>query len=553
MKSGAATKLFLIILILLICIYKGWSQEISSVTFADEESLYQLLLDGEISYYEYRKLLELSEISIDSSNFYLWDEIPNQTSFLKNKAKFKSSLDNEQQRIFLPETKVDAKEARFKGMFNLRNSFYLKEDSKSKQSYKYKIEYGKISFRLNHRKEYSGRNRILNRSLSYQTKRSKIVLGNFYHRFGLGLSFGYRGKLLDYSDQFDSESMLFPDYGGWNGISIYQKLSSSYTLNLISSYNRGEEFVQNSSGLMLSKKIGKDEIAIITIYNRLRNRESGGAIDLLNLSLFAGKKYSEGYISAELNRQELDNSGFGAFIVEGRHSFQESDIRYSLWSYSDSFIDISSGSKSATLYHSTDIDEIDFSYTSRRLNQNGGILKTVLPLFNNSRLSTAVLYGSFSKDTLTMQYSNILEYKLSRSIKLNLSHFYKLNRKFKESVTEPNDKTSNKIRSEIYIDSDQIHLRSYIQHNNSPTDDIYFSFLTNIRYKGERGNSVEFWLNLKKIKKNLAYLEQYYTFLLYRFSVVKDVAGQIKCGHSYDRYREDRHQTVISLELLTLL
>lgn len=76
------------------------AQELSTVVFPSEDEILEALRAGEIDYYQYQILMELSQYGIDADDLYLLDEIPN-LWHIGDVRGDTVSLESEQQAMFV--------------------------------------------------------------------------------------------------------------------------------------------------------------------------------------------------------------------------------------------------------------------------------------------------------------------------------------------------------------------------------------------------------------------------------------------------------------------
>jgi len=201
------------------------TQELSTDIFPSEDEIYQALVSGDITYRQYLILAELAADGIDSSNAHLLDQIPNLSFFDLSADSIRSALEQQQLTAFTPDPEPPRASGRIGGSLSHRFNQYLEETGNSGYRTRLCLDYGKqIRLDLRLRREYSGYERVTGRTLTQKSSvglMRKVTIGSYSQRIGMGTIFGYRGKLLSLSRNIDSESWLFPDFGGHNGIAIH--------------------------------------------------------------------------------------------------------------------------------------------------------------------------------------------------------------------------------------------------------------------------------------------------------------------------------------------
>ena len=119
------------------------------------------------------------------------------------------------------------------------------------------------SFRIH--REYGKSERLVSRRVRYESQQGvlrELSLGSFTTRFGLGTVLGYRGKLLDLSEKLSGENLLYPDQGGFNGISARMRVSA-FHIQAVGSYKRDSLHSTATVGGMIGWGSGNFRPAVI--------------------------------------------------------------------------------------------------------------------------------------------------------------------------------------------------------------------------------------------------------------------------------------------------
>lgn len=542
----------LTIVILIIWAGIACGQGVSSDLYNSDEELYQAWLLGDVSYSEFIIIKEILATGIDSTNIHLLDHIPNLSYFLKQKNSLQTKLENEQEQILLsPKT--------------YRSKYYAKVDYKYYQKLKkedtsryhiltqininnnlqavYKIE-----------REYSGYERIIYRSIRYRNKNgllNEILLGNFSKRLGLGTVAGYRRKFLNLSREINDESLLFPDYGGSNGLYFKIAPNKKFKIQSILSFSRDDTHKVFSSASMVSIEINKIDLGFLAGMNKIINRDNKAAIDDMKFAVYSKYKYSGGYNSVEATIQTGDKSGFGGIVSEGRHHFNNADIRYSLWTYSDNFLDLSSGSKAGNISHSDSLEEIDLSISTSRTGVEGGLFKTIIELSPNYEMVSSLIYSGIDNDNYNIQYLAGLIRAINNKLSIRLDHIYKTKKRLKDQKeSETND---HKTRLESRFSSGNLSIRSYIGYQIKTGEKDYLSLFMRLRNTNTRFGSLELWSNLSRIDVKNYVIDNWYSFIRIHQQLLPNFSTGIKLSHSYNRSSSDHHSTAVILEATALL
>ena len=452
------------------------SQELSTEIFPSEDEIYQALRSGEITYRQYLILQEIAAYGLDSSTIHLLDEIPNLTFFAKDSNSMATSLETEQQTPFMADQKKSVRTRQINGAITHRYYRFAEEDGRSKYGTSARVNLGdNVVADIKLRREYSGRERIISRTVKYRSKRGilrELLVGNFSKRLGMGSVIGYRGKLFSYSSTLDSESLLFPDNGGFNGVSAHLS-NNGWQVHVLGSVNRSDDYRLTTTGGMIQQDALPLKPSLLFAANRLRNRATGKAITDIKYGLNGRYEYNGGYSGFEVSGQEGERSSFGAFITEGRHRFNKAEIKYAGWTYGDNYIDLSGGSKAGGLSHKDRLESVEFEYTTKRAGQSGGLVKTIIQLNRGMELAKSVLYASFNSDTTDIQWLAEITKKLDR-LSLGLSFLSRTKDRTGQSSTKRQTKLVAKFKTQ------KLYFKTHVGYNTSLAERDFISTLIGI-------------------------------------------------------------------------
>ena len=523
----------------------GAAQELSTFVYPSEDELEEAFYRGEIDFIQLVTLQELIRSGIDSTELYLFDEIPNLSYFFDIGLLKISDLSAEQAEPFLDKA-TDAKLIKGKIIHNY--STRLEEDGDSR--YRTRGEIGwqerlKAAFRLH--REYSGVERFVYRRLELSPQKSplkRIVLGNYSTRLGLGTVMGYRGKLLDFSNEISGESFLYPDYGGYNGLQLELKSGKSEG-ELVFSHIRDAS--HSLKTLAASFELGYKQMkptAIMAVTN-LRNRVTGSSITDFKYGLNLESKYKNGYNRVELSAQSGEINSFGAFITEGKHLFNQHEIGYAGWRYDDNYLDLTGGSKAASIRRSVDIEEVDFSYSDKRGGQAGGLLKTTIGLADNLELINSFIYAQRDHDNFNFEVLSAIEKKLKSNLLLRLDHVSRIKHRL-ESAQETED-IFRRSRIELRLINPMLYVRTFLAYQSKTDKDDYISLFASTKYKTERIGELSLWLNLGEINHNQGRIDYWYGYIENKSELIENVRTVAKFTHSYRRGESDEHISTVSV------
>lgn len=494
-------------------------------------------------------LIEIKDAGLDSTNIHLLDEIPNLSYFPGINSSLNSQLHNEQKNSFINNTPKKAM-SNITGSLSYKYYQFIEENPDTKYNNTLKLNYNNIFFSdLKLRREFSGRERITYRNLKYINNKSiikNISIGNFTKRLGLGTIFGHRGKLLSFSRDINNESLLFPDYGGYNGMYGLAEYNN-FRMQTLFSHNRDENISLTSYGIMLTNYTASFQPGLILGVNKIKNRDSKNIVNDIKIGMNYSYKYKGGSNSFEAAYQGGDNKNLAAIVTEGRHRFKDAVIKYAGWAYHDNLIDISAGSKSLYLSSRDTLDQIDYTYSNKRAGQKGMLLKTIIALNTNSKFTNSLLYGRKNRDSLEVQWLTIFTQKISRQLLLSvtyLSKYKKLNK-----INSPGDNIKRQTKIEMRYRTNKIYWRNYIGYYTQSAKKDYLSIFSNIKYEKSDSAIIELWLNVGKIDLKNWLLDYWYGFIRNELKLATNIKTAVKLSHTYNRNSDMKNRTLLSFEL----
>ncbi len=521
------------------------AQELSTFVYPSEDELEEAFYNGEIDFIQLVTLQDLIQFGIDSTELYLLDEIPNLSYFLELELLKKSELNAEQVELYLPKpTGPDS----FKGKISHNYSTRLKEDGDIRYRTSGNIIFGndlKAAFRLH--REYSGIERIAFRRLEFYPRKGPtrlIVLGNYTTRLGLGTVMGYRGKLLDFSDEINSESLLYPDYGGYNGAQF--KFNGGQTKGEVdfSQVRDSSHSIRTFGG---SFAVGNKYLnpMVMASMTNLRNRVTDSSITEFKYGANLETRYKGGYNQIEISGQSGEENSFGAFVTEGKHAIGRHEIKYAGWFYDDDYLDLTGGSKAASIRETIEIEEVDFDYSDKRRGQEGGLLKSSVVLSDNANLVNSVIYAQRDNDIYNFEVLLAIEKKVKSNLMFQLDHVSRIRHRL-VSAGETED-IFRRSRVEFRFINPKVYVRAYLAYQSKTGKDDYISFLVNTKYKSERIGELSLWFNLGEINHNQGRIDYWYGYFENKNELLSNVKTVAKFTHSYRRGESDKHISTISV------
>ncbi|MFH2036239.1 MAG: hypothetical protein ABIJ45_07550 [Candidatus Zixiibacteriota bacterium] len=502
--------------------------DLSLSVYPSEDELYEAFLLNEIDYSTYLKLVEIFQDGVDSTEIFLLKEMPNVEYFLESFIKDHSEYEIEQADALVSQ---DLPAKKITGFLRVNRKQIIKENGTS-QGYAFlKTKFGENWTFSGKISEYAdGHESVNNRAFTYKSangKISKAVIGNYNAEFGLGLLVGYHGRIFSADDESIGNTILFPEYGGYNGLYL-QGSSHRDEVRLILHYNQNDSLSVRIGAIDLAQKIGRWRFDFMVLTSALRNRELnteyratyfGGSIR------YKTKSFST---AAETMHSSESKTFLPAGIIETKYKNDNFNIGLTAWHYADDLIDFATGSRVGTLEKSIEIDSIDYKYSDNRINQNGILLKTRAIMENSTAFS-------FSFQTYGDQSTKILKNIISCEVPL--SNYSQLRFDFegynKKDGIE--DIYENKVRTGFRYKYNNLYYRGYLGYNDNRTGPDYISFFSRGSFKTVNYGKIEGWLNWAKIDPVNKTLDYFYGFIKESFDLGSTLEMSAKYSYRYSR------------------
>jgi len=524
-------------------------QQLKTAVYPGEDELLEALILNEISQEEYDLLVELFRHGIDSSNVYQLELIPNLSYFKTFYEEYQSFLEQPDKR---KSTLYQLPPDNYRGYVSFK--FYQKfnqVESRYRSNLMYEsANHWKVLIKLD--REYSGKERFVYRNFRYNPKNSFIkefIVGSNSYRAGLGTVFGYRGKLLNYSDEIDRESFSFPDYGGENGIFVAAGNSNAKAI-LQLSRNRDDnfDFVKLLSEFRFKKH--KSFPALIVSLTKIRNRESNMSQKDFKTALYKDFTFKNGYSRFELTRQSGIRSA-QAVVTENKFKINKSSFRFSAWFYGEDFLDLNSGSKSGKMTSQISIDLLDFSFSSRRNNQYGFLLKSSSHLSEKLSTGHSFLYSIKNTDSSNIEFLSAVSRKLNLKSTFKLDFLHK--RKIRNSLTSRDESITQKIRLEFRFKDEKSYLRIYTGYKKESGNSDYLIIFAQARKNVSSANKFEIWANLGEYNLDSKKIDYFYAYFQEHLRLFDRLETTTKFGYSYSRKRTIQDEFTISFTVKVLI
>ncbi len=360
------------------------------------------------------------------------------------------------------------------------------------------------------------------RSLKWQSaEKSKlsIVLGNYDLIWGAGLALGRRGRLLGRQNSLSFESLLTPDRGGFNGVSVAGVTSVTASRKIQwQAIGSGHRDITNRLGTLAL--MGKTTSGFLTVgvlwgRNSLRARDGSGEFvqDQYSLSLGAAKSKPL-WFNAEINTQVSKQSDAKVLTIaasaEWRYTSSAGNVRGAAWRYPRSYRNLTGGARSGILYESIEFEELEFSYRDRRINQTGGLLRSVTTLSSVSKVETGIEFSSQGRSGATRG-----DYILAYHRKIN-GHDLKLEAGGRTVTNSTSTLGSRwRLRAQLSSKPKMTSFRTAVTYHKETDKSPAIGVFARISRSFRTGSKLELWLNVSRYRFRESRIERFYSYLQY--------------------------------------
>jgi len=535
--------IFAIIVLFFIFRFYSHGRLLGADIYPSDEELYEAYLAGDLEYQDYLNLKDLFDGGIDSTEMYLLEEIPNINYFLKSYTKDYSESEQEQTQPFTDVSEIEYKE-KISGSFKWRRYQKLEENGDNENRFYLTSGFAPgWTFKARGTDEYDGRQTLSARSLIYKADQGtikKLIVGNYTARFGLGLTVGYRGRLLDKDDLSESELIAFPDYSGFNGVYIEGGERKQDVKGMVH-YDQNDTIRVQTVAVDLMREIGDFRIEGMVLGSLFKNRPLDADYKFYQFGTLFGYERDRFNGALELAFQK-DASAFPAAVFESRYRDEILDIKFSAWHYDDDYKNFFGGGRSGSIYRSIELDTIGLAFRDRRNNQRGFLMRTRTAFSESEEFNLSFsLYGSGSHDRCTEMLASF-EKILNPESRLRLFYEY-------ERSEEMNGiATGNKWRAEYRRASKKFYFRSYIGYRYNSDDKEYLSQFVRVRFSHAVFDNIEFWFNLSRLNMETGKIDYFYGYLKESVELMRDFMLGVKYHYRYSRDYSDKEDIGIMLE-----
>ncbi len=529
----------IMVAILILCAV-AYADDLNPEVYPSEDELYEAYLRGDLDYETYRNLVDLIETGLDSTNQYLLDELPGVSPM----PTVDSTGEGPERMAAFRQPGIRDQSDQWHGYLKARASRVLEDTDEYKSYYFLNSDIGtswNINAKLNRNER--GVYEWTRRSVEYNSNRGalkKFRLGSFNARFGSGLNLGYRGRLLSKGDEESDESVVYPDFSGFNGIYL-EGSSGRNPARWLLHLDQNDTHKFQMSAVSLSARHKRLSGELIGLGAILENRQTGREYKYIQAGTYVMYDAYDHKVSAEIAVQHYTQDFIGAALIEGLYDVEPVELQLSLWHYADDFLNLTGGGRSGQLYHTVTIDSLDFSLSDRRTGQDGFRLKSETELSDKIISTVAVSSYGFN------DYHKKTELYAALTGLVRNNYVLTLDYRFKRSYDYGDISSGNETRLEYKLKQNGVYLRTYIGYQTDDIHDYAMMFVRTSREVPSVG-VLELWCNLDKINLDSHQLDYMYVYVQERVPVRQFLHIIAKYSYRYSRSYTDRKQSSFYIE-----
>lgn len=516
---------------------------VSLEVYPSDEELFEAFLRGDIDYQTYINLAELFENGIDSTELYLLEEIPNINYFLESYINDYSRLEWEQAESFIIEDARDEKKTA--GFFRARSYRKLEENGGEKNHFYLKSalnEQWSLDARFSD--NYTGEKEWGKRSVVYRSRKGavrKIIFGNFTTRFGLGLSVGYRGKLLSKDEPLSEETLLFPDYGGFNGLYLEGGRTKDAMKALVH-HDQNQMFRISAGAFDFMTKYKHFQWEGIVLGSIVENRLTDVKYRHYQLGSFVKYKRNAFNAAVEMAFPVDALSSSPAALFESKFSTDEITVKLSAWHYGDDFINLTGGGRAGSFYRTVSVDTVDYEFRDKRVDQRGILLRSKVVLGYD--VQHEFILSVYGQD----RYRNFVKLVSAFEIPVTAGSLIRFDIRSVREKDVVEILTESEFRLEYRLKQELLDLRSYLGFTRDKADRKYLSYFMRLKNRFRGFGLAELWLNLARVDRSSGHIDYFYAYIREALNLSAALEVGAKYSYRYNRRISDREQSILQLE-----
>ena len=258
------------------------------------------------------------------------------------------------------------------------------------------------------------------RRISFLKGSFAVDLGNFYPRWGQGITVGYHSRFLDKDNNRVYRSILYPRLGRFNGLQLSFK-SDAVSSALILSHDRTPDQNGSLAAIKLAYSFKRNRIGLIGNYHHLKNEQNNSEYDDLVAGIYGDFRFNRYQFQAEISEYQSD---YFAYYMQLSRSYSRGRFRLAAWNYPAGYINPYGAGRANSDYRSVSIEDTEIEYRSRQNGEYGWLLNNSLELSPATRLSTDINFWRDGGKEEKLRGRWLIQYQFSRFLDLRLTYLW---------------------------------------------------------------------------------------------------------------------------------
>ena len=386
-----------------------------SFRIPDPEEIFEAYENGFIDYDDYLELLEIARgNSVSSQDSIFLMQFPDLVAGISS-----NPLLNPIEDTTVAASGKDISQSGWTQSFLFRQYYRLDQNDQRRQFYRLQGTHERLKYYGELERGYTSQERWGRRTLQYDLSSgskksgSRLMLGNFREKLGMGLTYGYHGQLLSKTGDRDGiEQLLFPSYGGANGVLLILDRSSGVA-KFIYDTDRNEMFSKHLAAVSIPFRIRSTRFSLSVIHGLLRNRERHVSKRFSFISISGGADRKSIKASWELALAADDGRVPMAAAMQVKWRRRKTMVDMLGWKYDRRYPSYFAGGPSSRRSQAGKVDDLDLSYSDRYTGEAGVVVRTSSPVADRMTLNSAAGYAwrGFDDDRLEARIG--LQYRLA--------------------------------------------------------------------------------------------------------------------------------------------
>lgn len=497
----------------------------------DPEEIFEAYREGFIDFEDYRELLEITRaefLNASDSLFLL--------RFPDLLAGFSAHpvLDGEEADMADEHASSAPMRPKWRHAALFRQYHRLDDESGNRRIYRLQEEYGEAAFYGEFEEAYSDRRTWYRRGIEYRVRSDAaheyaVIVGNYRAQFALGLIYGHRGQLLAQADDpTRTESLLYPDYSGGNGVMVAADRPEGQYL-FVMDIDRNALFEKRYAGLSIPMRIGPLQIRLSGGWGKLANLFQGSSLTVSPMSI-AGMYENEiidFMAEAATDARDRRHPTATAARLSWRH--KRVYFRGEGWFYEDGYPTYFTGSLSSRRSRTIHVDEIDFSYGDRYRGERGIALGSTVRASSQTIVRTALMYAGRGFDDDRIEARLGIRRKVHRRFRLGADIYWRGDRLYSD------DRTQRRIQFEIVATGGGLRNRLVVGRRLSTYGD-YDDYLI-VLESGARGRwgAASVSCKFDRLRPERWTNQYLYATAKYEVDIGNGIFSYVKYSHRYER------------------